>query len=115
MGKSYSEDIRFLVVELFIEGENIEEIIEKFKIAKSTIYKWHLQYKKFGHLSNKKYTTPIKKIKNEELELIVRSEPDLTLLEIAKKLNVSKTGIFDALKRLGYSKKKDYNLQRIRS
>ena len=115
MPKSYSEDLRKSAISLYDKIKDMDEVAAIYSVAKSTIYNWRNQLKEVGHLASKIPNVQPRKIDNATLILIKRANPDFTQEEIGKIMDVTSSAIGYALRRLGFYKKKDYNLQRSRS
>jgi transposase len=100
---TYSIDFRKKVLKLKAE-ENLsyEVAAERFKIGKTTLVRWHRKLEP-QTTRNK----PATKIDMEELKQDLIDYPDGYQYERAKRLGVSQKGIFEALKRLGVTYKKN--------
>ena len=100
---TYSLDFRKKVLKLKAE-ENLsyEATAERFKIGKTTLVRWHTKLE--PQLTRNK---PATKINMEALKQDVEKYPDAYQYERAKRLGVSQKGIFEALKRLGVTYKKN--------
>lgn len=110
---AYSKDFKLRVIEYYGE-KGLTKTLEVFKIATETLYKWVDQYIMTGNLENKKWECKQRKINLEELEKYI-SKPENAekfLYEIAKDFNCSGEGIRKALKKIGYTNKKNYKIQR---
>jgi transposase len=115
MGKSYSEDLRMCVVKYFEEVNDVDEVVRLYGISRNSIYLWRSQYRKLGHIKKKIPRPPVRKLNYEELDKFIQENPDMMQKDVAKLFGVVNSTMSDAFKRLGYCKKKDYNLQRSRS
>ena len=84
------------------EGLTIAEVAERFCVGVATVMRWikNLQPKT-------KRNKPATKIDMEALKRDVERYPDAYQFERAKRLGVSRQGIWYALKRLGVSYKKN--------
>jgi transposase len=100
---TYSIDFRKKVLKLKAE-ENLsyEAAAERFKIGKTTLVRWHTKLE--PQLTRNK---PATKINMEALKQDVEKYPDGYQYERANRLGVSQKGIFEALKRLGVTYKKN--------
>lgn len=100
---TYSIDFRKKVLKLKAE-ENLsyEAAAERFKIGKTTLVRWHTKLE--PQLTRNK---PATKINMEALKQDVEKYPDAYQYERANRLGVSQKGIFEALKRLGVTYKKN--------
>ena len=99
---TYSIDYRKQVLSSIAEGMTIREASIFYGLSNSTIHSW--QQNLSPKITRNKAPT---KIPDDALIGDVRRFPDDYNYERARRLNCSKTGIFNALKRLGISQKKD--------
>ena len=111
MAIPYSNDLRKKVINLINQGKKQTEISELLSIDKATIFRWNKRAKEFGNADFKGYHNNSDKIKirPERLEKIIKSNPSLTLAEMAIKIgNVSDVTVMNCLKKAGYSFKKSH-------
>ncbi len=99
---TYSIDYRKQVLSSIADGMTIREASLFYGLSTSTIHSW--QQNLAPKTTRNKAPT---KIPDDALIEDVRRFPDDYNYERARRLNCSKTGIFNALKRLGISQKKD--------
>ena len=100
---TYSLDFRKKVLNLKTEEKlSYEETANRFKIGKTTLVRW---YRKLEPQTTR--NKPATKIDMEALKQDLNDYPDGYQHERAKRLGVSQKGIFEALKRLGVSYKKN--------
>ena len=99
---TYSIDYRKQVLSSIADGMTIREAALFYGLSTSTIHSW--QQNLAPKTTRNKAPT---KIPDDALIEDVRKYPDDYNYERARRLNCSKTGIFNALKRLGISQKKD--------
>lgn len=100
---TYSIDFRKKVLKIRAEeGLSIEAAAIRFGIGKASVMRWLLELE-----PKKKRNKPATKINMEHLKKDVEDYPDAYQYERARRLGVSKTGIYWALKRLGVSYKKN--------
>ena len=99
---TYSVDYRKQVLSSIADGMTIREAALFYGLSTSTIHSW--QQNLVPKITRNKAPT---KIPDDALIEDVRRYPDDYNYERARRLNCSKTGIFNALKRLGISQKKD--------
>ena len=99
---TYSIDYRKQVLSSITDGMTIREAALFYGLSTSTIHSW--QQNLVPKTKRNKAPT---KIPDDALIEDVKRYPDDYLYERARRLNCSKTGIFNALKRLGISQKKD--------
>ena len=99
---TYSIDYRKQVLSSIADGMTIRQASVFYGLSTSTIHSW--QQKLVPKKTRNKAPT---KIPDDALIDDVKRYPDDYNYERARRLNCSKTGIFNALKRLGISQKKD--------
>lgn len=100
---TYSLDFRKKVLTIKKEeGLTFEEISKRFKVGKTTILRWSKNIE-----PKRTRNKPPSKIGNDALKKDVEMYPDAYLYERAEKFGVTPKGIFDALKRLGITNKKN--------
>ena len=87
-------------------GWRIEEGSAFFDISESAMYRWQKLLRDTGDVSPRKRENKPRKANYEELLRIVRENPSLLQMEIAKMINMSRSGVSAALCRLGIVKKK---------
>jgi len=99
---TYSIDYRKQVLSSIADGMTIREAALFYGLSTSTIHSW--QQNLVPRTTRNKAPT---KIPDDALIEDVKKYPDDYNYERARCLNCSQTGIFNALKRLGISQKKD--------
>lgn len=111
MAIPYSNDLRRKVINLIKQGKKQTEISELLSIDKATIFRWNKRAKEVGNADFKGYHDNSDKIKirPERLEKIIKSNPSLTLSEMAIRVGgVSDVTVMNCLKKVGYSFKKSH-------
>ena len=111
MAIPYSNDLRRKVINLIKQGKKQTEISELLSIDKATIFRWNKRAKEVGNDDFKGYHDNSDKIKirPERLEKIIKSNPSLTLSEMAIRVGgVSDVTVMNCLKKVGYSFKKSH-------
>lgn len=99
----YSLDFREKVFEVKEkEGLTFEEVSKRFHIGIATLFRWQ---KKIEPITKRNVSS--RKIDMETLKKDVEKNPDDYQWERVKKFKVSQSAIFYALKRLGYTYKKN--------
>ena len=102
---SYSLDFRIRVIKISKERcLSVRETSTLFKIGNTTLMRWRKRIEPL-----KKRNKPATKIDMKKLSEDVEKYPDSFLHERAVRLGVSKGGIYDALKRLSVTYKKNFN------
>jgi transposase len=100
-----SYDIRFRCHVLKIrdqEGLSFSKVAERFGLAKQSVYNWSKRLEE-----QKKRFKPASKIDMATLSEDIRQYPDGYQYERAARLEVSRQGIWHALRRLGVTYKKN--------
>ena len=104
---AYSIDFRKQVLRSIKDGMTIREVVNFYQLNTSSIHSWKLNL-----IPKTKRNKAPTKIPDDALIEDVRRFPDDYNYERACRLNCSKTGIFNALKRLGISQKRHWNIQK---
>ena len=101
----YSKKLKKEAVRLHKEdGLQIQEISKLLSVSTRSVSRW------VNHgIENKQRVVVAFKIPNDKLLEDVELYPDAYFHERASRLNCSKSGVFDALKRLGITRKKNTN------
>ena len=107
---SYPTKYRERTIEYRQEGHTLEETKQVFHVAISTIRDWEKQLQEEGQLEKKPVERSFRKIDPEKLRSYVENHPDAYQSEMVKEFHCSESGIHDALRRLGITRKKDNSL-----
>jgi transposase len=100
---TYSIDFRRQVFKVKKEeGLSYEETAKRFKIGKATLIRWRNRLE-----PKQRRNKPATKINMEALKKDIEEYPDAYQYERANRLGVSQKGIFEALKRLRVTYKKN--------
>jgi len=105
---AYGLEIRTKVVSFIQRGHSPYQASITFNIGKSTIYRWLQREDLAPKLNYPKH----QKINKDQLRIFVKNNPDAYLREIAQEFNVQISSVHNALKNMGYTNKKNTNLQR---
>jgi len=104
---SYSKDLREKVLDHRAKGHTQAATSRTFGVSVSAIKSWEKLVAETGSLAKRKLNRTARKYEEAKLREIVASEPDLYLYEIASKFEGgTATGVADALKRIGITRKK---------
>ena len=103
---SYSTDYRKRTIEYRQAGHTLEETHQVFKVSKTTIREWEKRLKETGNLEKDELHRSFRKIDPEKLKAYVAEHPDAYQSEMAEAFECSESGIRDALKRCGLTRKK---------
>jgi len=109
--KSYSDDLRERVVKARLSGVSVSELVERFSVDDNSVYRWVAQYQKTGNFSPKQ-RGGYKKSKISDMvkfEAFAKSHAHSTLSQMKEQWaeNVSLMCLSRALKRLGWTRKKN--------
>ena len=102
-------DIKFKEKTLEILAKLNGNVLQTSKLLNlnyRTVFRWKETAERGESLIHKSGGKRVEKINPEKLKEYVDKNPDKYLYEIAREFNCSTTGIFDALKKLGYTNKK---------
>jgi transposase len=113
MPRPYSLDLRERIVDAYDDGVSVAELVDQYKVGRSTIYSYINQFQETGSVAAKEYQ-PGRKKKLEpyetEVRQIIAEHPDGTLAEFCDKLSphvsVSTTTLCDFLRDLKITRKK---------
>jgi transposase len=111
--KSYNIDFRACVLRKFDEGMARSEVVGFFKISPATLNNWLRTRRKNGDVSPVKrgrYKT--RKLEDSAVLEYVKHNNDSTLVEIAEHFNVASSSVYQRLKILGISRKKNHAIRR---
>ena len=116
--KAYSEDLRSRVIGAYRGGEGTQkEIAERFCVSRSSVQQWIRRHNETGSLEPSKAARgPSSKLEGAALRALldfIRRKPDATLDECSTELrqqlglSVSPATLCRALKKFGFSRKKN--------
>jgi transposase len=106
MAKAYSDDLRCKILQTYEEGDvGLQEVAEQFCVSYGYTKKIRRQQLQSGQMERQPQTRygPVSRVTpqvEEQLRSEVRKQPDLTLLELAQRLQQS-SGIVLRKSRLG--------------
>ena len=108
--KSYSDDLRRLVVEARLSGESEAEISATYQVSHDCVRRWVIQYRETGSYSSKQrggYKKP-KILDSAKFEAFAQAHAHSTLAQMQAhwEEEVSLMCLSRALKRLGWTRKK---------
>jgi transposase len=108
---TYSLDFRKKVLQVKTEEKlSYEETVKRFQIGKTTLVRWHSKLE-----PQIKRNKPATKIDMEALQRDIELYPEAYQYERAQRFEVSQKGIYEALKRLGVTYKKNAKTSQGRS
>jgi transposase len=109
VGKIYSEDLRWRVVNAKKEGMKINEIAERFLVGIKTVNNWWKIYKETGDVKPGKrgHTGYGHKVPDlEKFREFIEDNPNMTHEELGKLWGCGRQTICNHLKKIGYTYKK---------
>jgi len=107
--KNYDKTFKERALELYNETKSYAVVTEAFKISKGTLHKWIREgAHPHGNIGNKH----AQKLDEVAFCEYVDKNPNTTQQELSDKFGISRSAIGEALKRLGYTYKKNKYLQR---
>lgn len=109
---SYDIKFRQAALDYWKNGHSIREAAKVFSITARTLQNWKNKLIHTGTVEQLKRKTSWRKVFPELLEEYVKQHPDAFLKEIAEVFDCSDVAILYALRRLKYTRKKNYGLQR---
>ena len=111
---SYEIQFRGRVLSRLASGLSQRETAKWFGISRNTLADWLAREKNGQGLAPRKRAPKPKKIKPARLDKIIRETPDIYGCEIAALLGCSRAAVCYALRRHGYTLKKNPRLQGAR-
>lgn len=111
-GMRCSTDLRQRVVEFVRSGGSKAEAARRFKVGEASVYRW---LKPGGLTYQRPGPRRPRKLDWEQLRGHVEDHPDRTQAERARHFQVSRHGIWNALRKLGVTQKNKPRLFRTRS
>jgi transposase len=105
-GMTYSVDLRKKVIAFLEKGNTRNKAAEVFGIGRDTIFRWLRKKKNTGTLDPCPPSNAPKKCPDQELLQYIKANNDAGLQELANKFQMSSSGIWRSLKRLGVTRKK---------
>jgi transposase len=120
MGKAYSVDLRSRVMADYDAGIKPVELVRRYHVARSWIYKLIDQRRELGHiepLKGEMGRKPKLKHQDEQLRKLVAQHPDATLEELRQKLpvRVGTSTLWRALDKLKLTLKKSHSRGRTKT
>ena len=106
-------DIKFKEKTLEILAKLNGNVLQTSKLLNlnyRTVVRWKETAERGESLIHKSGGKRVEKINPEKLKEYVEQNPNKYLYEIAEEFNCSKSGVFDALKKLGYTNRKNRKL-----
>jgi transposase len=120
MGKAISEDLRSRVLKMYRGGKTATETASHYGVCARSVYRWDKQEKETGTLVSGRVRSGRKSkiVIDKRFEEFAKATAHKTLQAMADHWNsqaeehVSQMAMCRAVKKLGYTRKKDVSLQR---
>ncbi len=109
MPKPYSEDLRQRVIKCLEEKMLLKNIATNLDLSMPTVKRYSSQYKKLGHLNVKKEAKTGRSARFNDLNEVVdfvKENNNLSLADMAQKLNCGKSTLHRAIKKANLTLKK---------
>lgn len=109
MPKPYSYDLRKRVIKCFNRGLKYQDIADNFDLSLSTVKRYSFVYKATGDVKVKNLVKTGRKAKIEDLNKLknfVKENNNLSLIDMANKLKVSKSVLHRSIIKSNFSFKK---------
>jgi transposase len=105
----YAREYKILAIRFHAKGNSIVKTAETFSIGVETVVRWKRELRDSGELHDRKVQNRdhLRKITPEGLEEFLRKFPDGNQREMAKYFGCKPQAVQVALKKFGYSKKKN--------
>jgi transposase len=105
----YSKDFKVSVVKYHFKGNTIVQTADIFSIAERTVKQWKSELKRNGELQERKVQNRehLRKITPERIDEFLAKFPDGNQREMAEYFGCTVSSVTVALKKFGYTKKKN--------
>ena len=105
----YSKEYKISVVKFCFNGNSIAKTASTFSIGEDTVSRWKRELKQSGELQGRKPQDRqhLRKITPEGIEEFLQKFPDGNQQEMAEFFGCKASSVTIALKKFGYSKKKN--------
>jgi transposase len=104
---TYSLDLREKVVAFIEKGNNCRKAVEIFGVSRDTIFRWLRKKRMKGTIAPEPPSNAPKKCPDQELLNYIKTKNDASLKELATRFQMTPSGIWRSLKRLGVTRKKN--------
>lgn len=109
----YSVDFRECVLAYLLSGHSIKSASDIFQVSEKTINNWRQKVRKEGHCNPSRASRRApRKIDDKRLIAYISQHSDATLAEIAEVFSCTPVSIFQRLKILKITRKKNHPLRR---
>jgi len=102
----YSQDLRQKVINFLEKGNSQKNASKIFDLHPNTISRWSIRYRLEGHCQARPRLGYKSKVDLENLQLMIKNKPNITLAELGKQLKISPWHSGRLLHKLGYVYKK---------
>ena len=116
MALPYSNDLRIRIIKLVEGGMEQKQVAALLSVHENTVCNICKRHRQTGSIEPKQHIRrgKVSKIDDQKLIEIYTQNPDTFQYEAAAMLGVAQSAISNRLKKLGITKKKEFNLRRGR-
>ncbi|GHS95670.1 transposase [Alphaproteobacteria bacterium] len=101
-------------MEHYAKSKSMEQTAKLFKISRATVAAWIKLQSETGSLAKRPLNRPLKKLNLANVKEFFDTHPDAFQREAAEHFGVCRRSIQDVLKKLKYTRKKNFSLQGAR-
>ena len=103
----YSKGLRERAIKYLLGGHTPTKASKVFNVGKTALWRWKKQLEEQGNQEDKPRRKYFKKVAPQKLEEYLAARPDAYLYEIGEVFGCSSAAVSKALKRMGYTNKKN--------
>ena len=107
----YTKDFKIAVIKFHFSGNGLVKTAKTFSIGLETVVRWKREFVNSGELQRRKVQQRhhLRKITQEQLEQFLNANPNANQNEMAEHFGCKPQSVQVALKKFGYSRKKNKN------
>jgi len=106
----YTKDFKIAVIKFNAKGNSLKQTAQTFSVGVDTVSRWKRLFKNEQSLERKSQErTHLRKITPEKIEALLKSKYDMNQNEMADALKCTTQSVSTALKKFGYTGKKNEN------
>ena len=106
----YTKDFKMAVIKFNAKGNSLEQTAQTFSIGEDTVSRWKRLFKSEQSLERKvQDRAHLRKITPERIEALLKDKYDMNQSEMAEALGCTVQSVSTALKKFGYTGKKNEN------
>jgi transposase len=104
----YTKDFKMAVIKFDAEGNTLEKTARTFSIGTGTVSRWKRQFRAKESLERKvQERRHMRKVTPEKIDELLRIKYDMNQKEMAEALGCTSQSVSVALKKFGYTRKKN--------